>query len=275
MILDGKKVSEKILTDLKKRIIEKKLAPKLVIITIGKDDASEVYVRKKLESAEKIGITAKQIKFTEESSEQEILNEIDKLNKDKNVDGFIVQLPVPKHINANKLLEKIAPEKDVDGFHPINVGKLFLGISEDNDMLPATPFGIMKMIEYYKIKVEGKNAVVVGRSNIVGKPIASLLLNKNATVSITHSKTKNLEEYTKKADIIVVAVGKPKIITAEMVKEGAYIIDVGMNKINGKNVGDVDFENVIKKAHCSPVPGGVGPLTVAMLMYNTVKASEK
>jgi len=199
------------------------------------------------------------------------LDIVNELNHDKHVTGFIVQLPLPKHMNETTVINSIDPKKDVDGFTSTNIGNLVLGIPEENILLPATPAGIIKLLEYYKIPIKGKHAVVVGRSNIVGKPVASLLLNRSATVTICHSRTNNLAAHTKQADILVVAVGKPGIITADMVKDGAYVFDVGTSKVNGKLCGDVDFENIIKKAHCSPVPGGVGPMTVAMLLNNVVK----
>jgi len=273
MILSGKEVAEDILKKAEENIKKLNLKPTLGIISVGNDPASEIYVKKKLTISEKIGIEAKHYRLAANASEKELLILIEKLNNDKKTTGFIVQLPLPKHMNENKVIEAIAPEKDVDGFHPINIGKLFLGLEDPSAMIPATPYGVMKMLEYYEVELEGKHAVVVGRGNNVGKPIAILLLNRNATVSICHSKTQNLREYTKQADILVVAVGKPKLITEDMVKEGAYVIDIGINRVGDKIIGDVDFEKVSKKAHCSPVPGGVGLLTVAMLMHNTVKAA--
>ena len=273
MILDGKTVSQKILEECKEKIEKLGLKPTLGIVSVGEDPASKVYVKFKLKDAEKVGIKATHHKLEEKTTEKELLKLVDQLNEDKNMDGFIVQLPLPKHIDENKILEKIKPEKDVDGFHPVNMGKLFLGLMDEKSMIPATPYGIMKILEYYNVELEGKNAVVVGRSNIAGKPIALLLLSKNATVTICHSRTKNLEEHTKNADILVVAVGRAKMIKENMVKEGAYVIDVGINKKNEKIVGDVDFENVSKKANCTPVPGGVGLTTRAMLMYNLVNAA--
>ncbi len=273
MILSGKEVAEDILKKTEQNIKKLGLKPTLGIVSVGNDPASEIYVKKKLSTSEKIGIEAKHYRLAANTSEKELLILVEKLNKDNEITGFIVQLPLPKHINENKVIGAIAPEKDVDGFHPINMGKLFLGLDDPGAMIPATPYGVMKMLEYYEVELEGKHAVVVGRSNNVGKPIAILLLNRNATVSICHSKTQDLQEHTKRADILVVAVGKPKMITEEMVKEGAYVIDVGINKVGDKIIGDVDFEKVSKKAHCSPVPGGVGLLTVAMLMHNTVEAA--
>ncbi|MBT4804625.1 5-formyltetrahydrofolate cyclo-ligase [Candidatus Woesearchaeota archaeon] len=274
-LLSGKEVSERILIELKEKVKKLKDKPTLAIVSVGENSASKIYIKKKLKTAEKIGVKARHYKLNEETKESELLGLIEKLNKDENVDGFIVQLPLPKQINENKVIDSINPKKDVDGFHPINMGKIFLGLSdEEKDMIPATPYGIMKMIEHYNLDLEGKKAVIIGRSNIVGKPMAQLMLMKNATVTMAHSRTKDIAEHTKTADIIVVAVGKEKLLTAEMVKEGAIIIDVGMNRTEeGKIVGDVDFENVKEKtSFITPVPGGVGPMTVTMLLYNLVKA---
>ena len=273
MILSGVEPAQDILNKAADNIKKLNLKPVLGIISVGEDKASQVYVKGKIKDAEKVGIKPEHFKLPEKTSEEELLTLVDKLNKDKKITGFIVQLPLPKHIDEQKVIEAIYPSKDVDGFHPINMGKLFLGFSRDESMIPATPYGIIKMLEYHKIELEGKNAVVIGRSNIVGKPTALLLLQKNCTVSICHSKTKNLSEYTKNADIIIVAVGKPHLLKADMVKKDAYVIDVGINRKDDGLVGDVDFENVCKVAHCSPVPKGVGPMTRAMLMYNIVKAA--
>jgi len=274
-LLSGKEVSEKILMGLKEKVEKLEDKPTLAIVSIGEDSASKIYIKKKLKTAEKIGVKARHYKLNEETEEDELLGLIEKLNNDENVDGFIVQLPLPKQINENKVIDSINPKKDVDGFHAINMGKIFLGLSdEEKDMIPATPYGIMKIIEHYNLDLEGKKAVVIGRSNIVGKPITQLLLMKNATVTMVHSRTKDVAEHTKAADIIVVAVGKEKLLTSEMIKEGAIIIDVGMNQTEeGKIVGDVDFENVKERASfITPVPGGIGPMTVTMLLYNLVKA---
>ncbi len=272
MILEGKPVCESIFNGLKIKIEKEKLSPAFGIISVGNDPASEIYVNKKIKMANELGIKPIHFKLDEKTTEKELSNLIEKLNNDKKITGFIIQLPLPKHLNP-KLLEKIDPKKDVDGFHPENIGRLLLGSLNEKSLVCATPLGIMKLIDYYKIELEGKNAVVVGRSNIVGKPISALLINRNATVTVCHSKTKNLSEFTKNADILIVAIGKEKFITADMVKKGAYVIDVGMNRNkNGKVIGDVDFENIIKKAHCTPVPGGVGPLTVSCLMENIITA---
>jgi len=279
MILNGKVVSQYMLDKMTseiKNIKERGVIPHLAIVSVGEDPASKIYVNKKIKTAEKMGMKATHYKLDEKITEKELLNLINKLNIEEGLDGFIVQLPLPKHINQNKIINLINPNRDVDGFHPVNVGKMFLNIKDNYNLIPATPYGIMKILDYYRIEIEGMNAVIVGRSNIVGKPMASMLLNRNATVVICHSKTKKLEEWTKKADILVVAVGKAKLITSDMVKENASVIDVGMNRLeNGKLCGDVDFDNIIKKANCTPVPGGVGPMTVTMLMYNTLTASKR
>jgi len=269
--ISGTEVSNVILDDLKEKIKKMDNKPKLVIVQVGDNPASETYVGMKLKRAKSIGMDAMLKKLPENAKEKELLDIVNELNHDKHVTGFIVQLPLPKHMNETTVINSIDPKKDVDGFTSTNIGNLVLGIPEENILLPATPAGIIKLLEYYKIPIKGKHAVVVGRSNIVGKPVASLLLNRSATVTICHSRTNNLAAHTKQADILVVAVGKPGIITADMVKDGAYVFDVGTSKVNGKLCGDVDFENIIKKAHCSPVPGGVGPMTVAMLLNNVVK----
>ncbi len=275
--LSGKEPADKILEEVKKRVLALKNPPKLAIVVVGDYKPSQIYVNKKIKTAESIGIKTEVHRLSENVGESELLALVEQLNKDRSVDGFIVQTPLPKQIHAQKLVGAIDPDKDVDGYHPLNLGKV-LANQLDDAFLPATPFGVMKMLEYYNVPLEGKNAVVIGRSNTVGKPTAMLLLHQNATVGICHSKTRDLQEHTKRADIIIAAAGSPGLVKAEMVKEGAYIIDVGTTRVtvDGKDkvVGDVDFEQVIKKAHCSPVPGGVGPLTVAMLLYNTVKAAE-
>ena len=275
-ILSGKEPAEKILEEAKVAIESKKLTPKLGIIVIGEEGPSQVYVRKKVETAQKIGVEALVYKLPAMAEEEELLKLISKLNADKTVDGFIVQLPLSLHMDADKAISTIVPQKDVDGFHPYNVGKVALNQFDDTMFPPATPFGVMRMLDHYGTEISGKNAVVIGRSNIVGKPMALMLLHRNATVTMCHSKTRDIDGFTRNADIIVSAVGSPKLVTADMVKEGAVVIDVGTSKTaDGKLVGDVDFENVIKKANCSPVPGGVGPLTVAMLIRNVVRAAER
>ncbi len=276
-ILDGKKVSAKVREDLKLEVDNLKkegIKPKLAVIMVGNDLASKVYVRNKNKACEEIGIEYEEFLLDEETTMEELLNVIDNLNKNQNIDGILLQSPIPKHLDINKAFRAILPEKDVDGFHPINAGKLSIG---ENCFVPCTPHGVVKIIEEYNIETEGKNVVIVGRSNIVGKPLIQCMLQKNATVTVCHSKTRNLEEFTKKADILIVAIGKPKFITENMVKEGVVVIDIGINRNEeGKLVGDVDFDNVSKKAsYITPVPGGVGPMTVAMLMENVVEAAKQ
>lgn len=275
-ILDGKTISQKIKAGLKKEVEELRnngIVPKLAVIMIGDDPSSKIYVKNKSIACNEIGIEYEEYLLNENITMNELLALIDKLNKDDSVNGILLQSPIPKDLDINEAFKSIDPKKDVDGFNPINVGKLCLG---QDSFISCTPYGIIKLLEEYGIQIEGKDAVVVGRSNIVGKPMMQCLLNKNATVTICHSKTIKLERATKKADILVVAVGKPKFITADMVKEGAIVIDVGINRgENGKICGDVDFEEVSKvAAYITPVPGGVGPMTIAMLMNNIVKAAK-
>ena len=276
-ILDGKKVSAKVREDLRLEVDNLKkegIKPKLAVIMVGNDLASKVYVRNKNKACEEIGIEYEEFLLDEETTMEELLNVIDNLNKNQNIDGILLQSPIPKHLDINKAFRAILPEKDVDGFHPINAGKLSIG---EKCFVPCTPHGVVKIIEEYNIETEGKNVVIVGRSNIVGKPLIQCMLQKNATVTVCHSKTRNLEEFTKKADILIVAIGKQKFITENMVKEGVIVIDIGINRNEeGKLVGDVDFDNVSKKAsYITPVPGGVGPMTVAMLMENVVEAAKQ
>lgn len=276
-ILDGKKVSAKVREDLKLEVDNLKkegIKPKLAVIMVGNDPASKVYVRNKNKACEEIGIEYEEFLLDEKTTMEELLNVIDNLNKNKNIDGILLQSPIPKHLDINKAFRAILPEKDVDGFHPINAGKLSIG---EKCFVPCTPHGVVKIIEEYNIETEGKNVVIVGRSNIVGKPLIQCMLQKNATVTVCHSKTRNLEEFTRKADILIVAIGKQKFITENMVKEGVVVIDIGINRNEeGKLVGDVDFDNVSKKAsYITPVPGGVGPMTVAMLMENVVEAAKQ
>ncbi len=276
-ILDGKKISAKVREDLKLEVDNLKkegIKPKLAVIMVGNDPASKVYVRNKNKACEEIGIEYEEFLLGEETTMEELLNVIDNLNKNQNIDGILLQSPIPKHLDINKAFRAILPEKDVDGFHPINAGKLSIG---EKCFVPCTPHGVVKIIEEYNIETEGKNVVIVGRSNIVGKPLIQCMLQKNATVTVCHSKTRNLEEFTRKADILIVAIGKPKFITENMVKEGVVVIDIGINRNEeGKLVGDVDFDNVSKKAsYITPVPGGVGPMTVAMLMENVVEAAKQ
>ena len=275
-IIDGKKIRDYNLEILKTKVAELKEKGKelcLAVIIVGSDPASRVYVNNKKAACEKIGIKSLEFALPEQTTTGELLALVEKLNNDSTVSGILCQLPVPKHIDKDVILNAISPKKDVDCFHPENVGKLFLGKSS---FVPCTPMGIMKLLEYENIEVEGKHCVIIGRSDIVGKPMAILMLQNNATVTVCHSRTKDLPEITKQADILVVAVGRAKFLTADMVKEGAVVIDVGMDRDeNGKLCGDVDFENVEKVASAiTPVPGGVGPMTITMLMRNTVSTAE-
>ena len=275
-IIDGKQISLYIKNELKEKVAKYKeqgIEITLAVVKVGNDPASAVYVRNKEKACEYVGINSKTLALPEETTEEELLNVVKKLNEDKNVNGILVQLPVPKHIDESKVLLTIDSTKDVDGFHPVNVGKMVIG---EDTFLPCTPAGIIEMIKRTDIDIEGKECVVIGRSNIVGKPMAMLMLKENATVTIAHSRTKDLKEVTKRADIIVAAIGKAKFVTADYVKEGAVVIDVGMDRDeNGKLCGDVDFESVSKVASAiTPVPGGVGPMTVTMLLVNCLRSVE-
>ncbi len=269
IIIDGKAVAEKIINELKQKVSSMETKPHLAVIQVGDNPASTIYVNLKKKRAEEIGIKSSVINLSEAVSEKELINKIKELNNDKNVTSILVQLPLPKHINANNIIKTILPEKDVDGFTNQNAGSLLNGMIPS--AYPCTPKGVMRLLDEYNIKIEGKHAVIVGRSNIVGKPLAIMLLNRNATVTICHSKTNNLKEITKQADILVSAVGK-KVIFNDMVKPNAVVIDVGIFKDNyNKTTGDVDFENVKEIAsYITPVPKGVGPMTIASLMENTV-----
>lgn len=248
------------------------VTPGLTVVIVGDDPASKVYVGRKHRACMEVGMTSEIVRLPELVSEEELLQNIDRLNADSTVHGILVQLPIPKHINSEKVLERIRPDKDVDGFHPINVGNLCVG---KENLVPCTPYGIIKMLEICDIPIAGKRAVIIGRSNIVGKPMAMLLLARHATVTICHSRTKDLAEVCREADILVAAIGKPEFVTKDMVKPGAIVIDVGINRVNGKLVGDVDFHNVNEVAgYITPVPGGVGPLTIVMLLHNTLKAAK-
>ena len=274
-ILDGKMVSQRIKDELTQEVAELKekgINPGLAVIIVGDDPASRVYVNNKKKACEQIGVYSEEYALPAETTEQELLDLIEKLNNDKKINGILVQLPVPKHINEETIINAIDPKKDVDAFHPVNVGKIMVG---NFDFVPCTPAGVMELIKESGLDVEGKECVVVGRSNIVGKPQAMLLLHKNGTVTVCHSRTKNLKEKTLQADILVAAVGIPEFIKGDMVKPGAVVIDVGINRVADKKiVGDVDFESCEKVASAiTPVPGGVGPMTIAMLMKNTVKAA--
>ena len=270
ILLDGKKVSEKILEDVKERVKHLSKKPYLVVILVGDDSASRVYVNNKKKAAEKVGVSSEIIELPAETSEADLLDIISKLNSDDSVTGIMVQLPLPSHINKQHIVTAILPQKDVDGFNPVNQGKLISGI--EPYYYPATPQGILMLLDEYNIPIEGKQAVVIGRSNIVGKPMAQMLLNRNATVTMCHSFTPNLDEIIKSADIVVSAVGK-KIVRCKMVKKKSVVVDVGIFRdANGKLTGDVDFDFVSPSCgYISPVPGGVGPMTIASLMYNASK----
>lgn len=275
-LLMGKEVSDRIKNEMKEQVKELKakgINPGLAVILVGEDPASKVYVSNKKKACEYIGINSYEYKLPEETTEAELIELIKKLNNDNTVSGILCQLPVPKHINEEAIINAIDPKKDVDAFHPINVGKIMTG---NYDFVPCTPAGVMELIKESGIDVCGKECVVVGRSNIVGKPMSMLLLHQNGTVTVCHSRTKDLKEKTKSADILVAAVGIANFITGDMIKEGAVVIDVGINRIAPKTlVGDVDFETAKEVAGAiTPVPGGVGPMTIAMLMKNTLKAAE-
>lgn len=275
-IIDGKALAKKIRAELKLEVDELKkegINPKLAVIMVGEDKASKVYVKNKSKACEEIGVEFEEFLLKEDIKMEELLSLINELNNRSDVHGILLQSPIPKHLNINKAFNAIDYRKDVDGFNPINVGKLVIG---EDCFISCTPLGVIKMLEEYSIDIEGKNAVVIGRSNIVGKPLAQCLLAKNATVTICHSRTKNIHEITNNADILVAALGKPGYIKSHMVKEDAVVIDVGINRTDeGKLVGDVDFETVSQKAsYITPVPGGVGPMTIAMLMNNVVKAAK-
>lgn len=276
MIIDGKKISTEIKDELKEKVTKLKnegVEITLAVVKVGEDPASEVYVRNKEKACEYIGINSKKIEMPEDTSEEELLNLVNDLNKDDSVNGILVQLPLPKHIDENKVLLAIDPMKDVDGFHPVNVGKMVIG---EESFLPCTPAGIIEMIKRSGIDIEGKECVIIGRSNIVGKPMAILMLRENATVTITHSRTKDLKDVCKRADILIAALGKAKFVKGDFVKKGAVIIDVGMDRDeNGKLCGDVDFDEVESIAsYITPVPGGVGPMTVTMLLVNCLRSVE-
>jgi len=274
-ILSGKEVSARIKQELKNEadsLKAKGIMPGLAVIIVGDDPASRVYVNNKKKACEDLGILSEEYALPAETKEEEVLALIDKLNGDKRISGILVQLPLPKGIDEEKVINRIDPKKDVDAFHPVNVGKIMIG---NYDFVPCTPAGVMELIKESGIDISGKECVIVGRSNIVGKPMSMLLLHQNGTVTVCHSRTKDLKEVTKRADILVVAVGRPEFITGDMIKEGAVVIDVGINRLeNKKLVGDVEFESAEKVASAiTPVPGGVGPMTIAMLMKNTLKAA--
>lgn len=275
-IIDGKLVSaavkERVANEVK-TLNQKGVSVCLAVILVGSDPASQIYVANKKKACEQLGIISKEYLLPETTTQDELLTLVKELNQDASVNGILCQLPLPKGLDEKIVIEAIDPNKDVDAFHPVNVGRIMIG---EYDFLPCTPAGVMEMLSYYNIDVCGKECVVIGRSNIVGKPMGMLLLHKNGTVTIAHSRTQNLAEVTKKADILVAAVGKAKFVTEDMVKDGAVVIDVGMNRENGKLCGDVDFEAVSKKAsYITPVPGGVGPMTIATLMQNTLTAAKR
>lgn len=277
-LLDGRLVSDFLLKSAARecqKLKKKKINPKLVIILVGSNPASLSYIRQKEKAAAKVGISYEQKNLPTNTTTKKLITIIEKLNRDKSVHGILVQLPLPAHIDAPLIIRAIEPKKDVDGFGAYNLGKMFLSPEFEN-LAPCTPKGIISMLEYYKISPAGKNVVIVGRSNIVGKPLAVMLINRDATVTVCHSKTKNLADFTRKADILVAAVGRPRMITAKMVKKGAVVIDVGVTRVENGLVGDTDFENVKKKAAwITPVPGGVGPMTVACLIQNVIHAASR
>ena len=275
-VVDGKLVSQVLREKMKSRVealAKRDIKPGLAVILVGDDAASQVYVRNKVAACQAVGVYSVVYRLSEDVSEQNVLDELMRLNDNSEINGILVQLPLPKHIDEDKILEIISPEKDVDGFHKINVGAMVTGNAR---FYPCTPHGVMKLLEHYGVVIEGKHAVVVGRSNIVGKPMALMLLEKGATVSICTSKTSNLASFTRQADIVVVAVGKPKVLSGAMIKPGATIIDVGINRLaDGSLAGDVDFDSVREVAgFLTPVPGGVGPMTITMLLENTIRSSE-
>ena len=278
-ILDGKKCSQEILDKIKEKVDNlknsNKRVPGLAVIIVGNNPASKIYVNSKVKACEKVGFYSKAIFLDENISQVELLENIQALNNDKNIDGILVQLPLPKHLNEDEICNAIDTSKDVDGFKAENLGKVMLG--KEDGMVPCTPQGIMYLLDSIKdINLYGMNGVVIGRSNIVGKPISSLLINRGVTTTVCNSRTKNIEDVLRNADIIIAALGKPKFLKENMVKEGAIIIDVGINRVDGKLYGDVDFENVSKLASfITPVPGGVGPMTIAMLLNNTLRAYDK
>ena len=276
-IIDGKKISAEVKESARLDVLalnEKGISVGLAVVLVGENPASKVYVANKKKACEALGIDSYEYLLPEDTTREELLSLIDKLNSDDKVDGILVQLPLPRHLDEKEVINAISPAKDVDAFHPVNVGKIMIG---DYIFAPCTPQGIIELLERSNIDIEGKNCVVIGRSNIVGKPMSMLLLHKNATVTICHSRTKNLSEVTKGADILIAAVGRANFVTADMVKEGAVVIDVGINRLeNGKLCGDVDFDDVVDRVSAiTPVPGGVGPMTIAMLMNNCVETVRK
>ena len=276
-IIDGKAISKQVREEIAADVVSFKekhgQAPGLAVIIVGNDPASQVYVRNKKKACEEVGFYSESYELPAETTQEELVALVEKLNSDDKINGILVQLPLPKHLNETEILLKIKPEKDVDAFHPYNVGKIMIG---NHDFLPCTPAGVMVLLERSGIEIAGKKCVVIGRSNIVGKPMAMLLLHANGTVTICHSRTQNLKEICREADILVASIGKPEFVTGDMVKDGAVVVDVGINRLdNGKLVGDVAFSEVEPKAsYITPVPGGVGPMTITMLLKNTLTAAE-
>jgi 5,10-methylene-tetrahydrofolate dehydrogenase/Methenyl tetrahydrofolate cyclohydrolase len=273
--IDGKAFSQVILEKIREEHnqLKEKYGKQagLAVVIVGSNPASQVYVRNKMKACENVGFYSENIELDENISEEELLQEINKLNKNDRINGILVQLPLPSHINELKIIDSISPEKDVDGFHVANIGKMVIG--DETGFLSCTPYGIMQLLEEYKIEIAGKDAVIIGRSNIVGKPMALMLIQKGATVQVCNSRTKDLRKKLNDADIIIVAAGVPKLLKKEDVKEGAVVIDVGINRVDGKICGDVDYEEVVEKAsYITPVPGGVGPMTIASLIKNTFKS---
>ena len=272
MILYGKELSTEIISEVRNTVDEKNIVITLAVILVGDNEASKVYIRNKRIACEKAGVRFLFYDFSERASQKEILDTVIALNDNKIINGILVQLPLPKHIDEQTIMGAIDPVKDVDGFHPLNVGNLTIGKPK---LVPCTALGILELLKYYKIEIEGKNCVIIGRSNDVGKPLASLMLANNATVTVCHSRTQNLSDITKTADILISAVGHAKFIKSNMIKDGVTIVDVGINHLDGKLCGDVDFDDCITKAgNISPVPGGVGPMTVAMLIKNCLSSRE-
>lgn len=276
-IIDGKKVAEHlrkgVREEVKKLREESGIVPGLAAVLVGNNPASQIYVRNKRKACEEVGIYSEEHNLPEETTESDLLSLVERLNYDEKIHGILVQLPLPKQVNESKILKAVSPLKDIDGFHPENMGLLVEG---NPRFIPCTPYGIIKLLDYYSIEIQGKEAVVVGRSNIVGKPVSLLLLHRHATVTICHSRTRTLPEVTRRADILIAAIGRARFITGDMVKEGAVVIDVGINRLpDGKLSGDVDFERVGEKAsYITPVPGGVGPMTIGMLLWNTFSSAK-
>ncbi len=276
-IIDGKKVAEHlrkgVREEVKKLREESGIVPGLAAVLVGNNPASQIYVRNKRKACEEVGIYSEEHNLLEETTESDLLSLVERLNYDEKIHGILVQLPLPKQVNESKILKAVSPLKDIDGFHPENMGLLVEG---NPRFIPCTPYGIIKLLDYYGIEIQGKEAVVVGRSNIVGKPVSLLLLHRHATVTICHSRTRTLPEVTRRADILIAAIGRARFITDDMVKEGAVVIDVGINRLpDGKLSGDVDFERVGEKAsYITPVPGGVGPMTIGMLLWNTFSSAK-